>query len=145
MDTLLKIFGRMRDEILGRARGAAAVWRGRREFNAVARRHGLSFPLHHVDLALLVLLLGEGPAHRLHEAMSGHHLHDGDIRDKIEAAIEWETEAVEGRDAYDVWKERCPYVDMLPALERIGLSRGEEPDGLIMFDNEGRWTSSIML
>ena len=117
------------DEIKSRAALVRYTLAHRRALNALAAKFGYSFPLHDLDKVFLYPLLGKRLTHNLHRRFSGHHFHNGDIRNKTEAALDWEcariTKPDKPLDAYDTWRKYYLDVDMAPTLEKLGLMHRE--------------------
>lgn len=61
---------------------------------------------------------------------SRHHYRNGDIKNKIEAAFDWEcarfTKPDKPLDAYDTWKKYYPDVDMKYTLKWLDFYRDEK-------------------
>lgn len=96
----------------------------RKMVQKLAKEKGYSFPLHDLDKVFLYLFLGKKLTHNLHRFWSRHHLHNGDIKNKIEAAFDWEsaryTKPDKPLDAFDTWKKYYPNVDMESTLKMLG-------------------------
>ena len=97
----------------------------RRALQNIAKPMGYSFPLHDIDKVFLYLLLGKRYTQLIHRAWSRHHYRNGDIKDKVQAAFDWEsarfTKPDKPLDAFDTWKKYYPDVDMAPTLKKLGL------------------------
>ena len=63
----------------------------RKEVQRIAKELGYSFPFHDFIKMVNILLFGDAIATKLHRRFSNHHLQQGDIKNKIEAAIDWES------------------------------------------------------
>lgn len=100
------------------------TWEHRKMVQKLAKEKGYSFPLHDLDKVILYPILGKKLTHNLHRFWSGHHLHNGDIKNKIEAAFDWEsaryTKPDKPLDAFDTWKKYYPNVDMESTLRMLG-------------------------
>lgn len=123
----------------------AYVQRHRKEVQRIAKEHGYSFPFHDFVKMIMIFLFGDTIATRIHRKFSHHHaqfiwiyVHMGkhirtkifagrDIKNKIEAAIDWEsarfTKPDKPLDAYDTWKEYYSDIDMKPTLKLLGFWR----------------------
>ena len=123
------------------------VMRHRKEVQRIAKEHGYSFPFHDfvktINIAIFFYLI----ATKIHRKFSGHHaqsetylfaiVHDScgwvypeyktrrDIKNKIEAAIDWEsarfTKPDKPLDAYDTWKKYYSDINMEPTLKLLGF------------------------
>ena len=97
----------------------------RKALNDLAKTKGYSFPLHDLDKVILYPILGKTLTHNLHRKLSNHHYRNGDIKNKIEAAFDWEcarfTKPDKPLDAYDTWKKYYPDVDMESTLKLLGF------------------------
>ena len=126
---MIKLFKMIADEIRTRMALVKYTMAHRRALNRLAAKFGYSFPMHDLDKVFLYPLLGTRLTHNLHRRFSGHHFHNGDIRNKTEAALDWEcaraTKPDKPLDAYDTWEKYYPGVDMAPTLERLGLMHRE--------------------
>lgn len=99
-----------------------------RTVQRLARKHaGRYFLMHDVFKALCIIVLGDRAATLLHRRFSGHHLSPvtGDIRNKAEAAIDWESARFDKPDkpltAYETWLKYYSSVDMESTLKELGL------------------------
>lgn len=98
-----------------------------RALQKLAKEKGFSFPFHDLDKVPMYILLGKRLTQVLHRAWSNHHYHrsTGDIKDKVQAALDWEcarfTKPDKPLDAYDTWKKYYPDVDMEATLKMLGL------------------------
>lgn len=123
----------------------AYVRRHRKEVQRIAKEHGYSFPFHDFVKMIMIFLFGDIVATRIHRRLSHHHARPiwiyvrmgkyirkkifagRDIKNKIEAAIDWEsarfTKPDKPLDAYDTWKEYYSDIDMEPALKLLGFWR----------------------
>jgi len=61
----------------------------RNALQKLAKKHGYSFPLHDLDKVILYLFLGKHYTQVLHRYWSSHHYRNGDIKDKVQAAFDW--------------------------------------------------------
>ena len=99
--------------------------RHRKALNELAKNFGYSFPFHDLDKVILYPILGKKLTHSLHRKFSGHHYHNGDIKNKVEAMFDWEcaryTKPDKPLDAFDTWKKYYPDVDMEPVLRKYGF------------------------
>lgn len=100
----------------------------RKEVQRIANEKGYSFPFHDLWKTVNIALLGDKTATKLHRRFSGHHLQNGDIRNKVEAAIDWEsarfTKPDKPLNAYQTWKKYYPEVDMEDTLKKLGFWEG---------------------
>ena len=100
------------------------TWEHRKMVQKLAKEKGYSFPFHDLDKVFLYPILGKKFTHNLHRFWSGHHLHNGNIKNKIEAAFDWEsaryTKPDKPLDAFDTWKKYYPNVDMESTLRMLG-------------------------
>lgn len=96
----------------------------------IAKSKGFSFPFHDLDKVILYPIVGIHITKKLHRWWSSHHYRNGDIKDKVQAAFDWEsarfTKPDKPLDAYDTWKTYYPDVDMLPTLTILGFIHTEE-------------------
>lgn len=106
------------------------TWAHHKALNRLALYKGFYFPFHDLDKIILYPLLGKKLTHKIHRAWSGHHYHNGDIKNKFEAALDWEcarrTKPDKPLDAYDTWKKYYPDVDMEETLRWLRLYHGDE-------------------
>ena len=97
----------------------------RKVVKRIANELGYSFPFHDLDKYLWYILFGKELGHKIHRRISRHHEHDGDIKNKIEAAIDWEsarfTKPDKPLDAYNTWKKFYPHIDMEETLKLLNL------------------------
>ena len=119
----------------------------RKEVQRIAKEKGYSFPMHDFIKMINILLLGDKIATKIHRKFSGHHaqsktylfavVHDPcgwvypeykterDIKNKIEAAIDWEsarfTKPDKPLNAYETWKKYYSDIDMEPTLKLLGF------------------------
>ena len=97
----------------------------RQAMQEVAKVFGYSFPFHDLDKVIMYPFLGKRLTHAIHRRFSGHHMRNGDIRNKVEAALDWECAALtkpdKPLDAYDTWRKYYPDVDMAPTLKKLGM------------------------
>ena len=119
----------------------------RKEVQRIAKEKGYSFPMHDFIKMINILLLGDKIATKIHRKFSGHHaqsktylfavVHDScgwvypeykterDIKNKIEAAIDWEsarfTKPDKSLNAYETWKKYYSDIDMEPTLKLLGF------------------------
>lgn len=98
----------------------------RKQVQRIAKKLGYSFPFHDFHKMINVLLFGDKIATKLHRKFSKHHLQNNDIKNKIEAAIDWEsarfTKPDKPLNAYQTWKKYYSQVDMLPTLKLLKLN-----------------------
>lgn len=108
-----------------RFKDAKEIVRHRREVQRIAREKGFSFPFHDFVKMINVILFGDKIATRLHRRFSRHHLQNGDIRNKIEAAIDWEsarfTKPDKPLNAVQTWRKYYSDVDMESTLRLLGF------------------------
>ena len=122
------------------------IQKHRREVQRIAKEKGYSFPFHDFVKMIMILLFGDKIATKLHRKFSNHHARMSKIRiyyidypknyskvlpngrfikNKIEAAIDWEsarfTKPDKPLDAYDTWKKYYSDVDMESALKLLGF------------------------
>ena len=122
------------------------IQKHRREVQRIAKEKGYSFPFHDFVKMINVFIFGDKLATKLHRKFSGHHaqiyklriyyidypknyskvLPNGrDIKNKIEAAIDWEsarfTKPEKPLDAYDTWKKYYSDIDMEETLRMLGF------------------------
>jgi len=97
----------------------------RNALQKLAKKHGYSFPLHDLDKVILYLFLGKHYTQVLHRYWSSHHYRNGDIKDKVQAAFDWEsarfTKPDKPLDAFDTWLKYYPNVNMAPTLKKLGF------------------------
>ena len=97
----------------------------RKALQRLAKEKGYSFPFHDLDKVFLYPFLGKHYTQILHRTWSRHHYRNGDIKDKVQAAFDWEsarfTKADKPLDAFDTWKKYYADVDMAPTLKMLGL------------------------
>lgn len=114
-------------EIKGRVAEYKNIQRHRKEVERIAHELGYSFPFHDLIKSWNVLLLGDEVATKLHRRFSNHHLRHGDIKNKVEAAVDWEsarfTKPTKPLNAYQTWQKYYSQVDMLPSLRMLGLDK----------------------
>ena len=130
------------------------IQRHRKEVQRIAKEKGYSFPFHDFWKMINVFLFGDKIATKLHRKFSNHHDHpvfiwvyvnnskdghlscDGhnekrwigrDIKNKIEAAIDWEsarfTKPDKPLNAYDTWRAYFSDIEMGPTLKKLGFWR----------------------
>ena len=63
----------------------------RKALQRLANEKGYSFPFHDLDKVFLYPFLGKHYTQILHRAWSRHHYRNGDIKDKVQAAFDWES------------------------------------------------------
>ena len=106
------------------------TWAHYKALNKLALYKGFYFPFHDLDKIILYPILGLKLTKKLHLAWSGHHYRNGDIKNKFEAALDWEcarrTKPDKPLDAYDTWKKYYPDVDMEETLRWLRLYHGDE-------------------
>ena len=99
----------------------------RREVQRIAKEFGYSFPFHDFVKIINVFLFGDRVATKLHRKFSNHHEHNGDIKNKIEAAIDWEsarfTKPDKPLNAYQTWVKYYSHIDMEPTLRLLSLMK----------------------
>ena len=97
----------------------------RRALQKIAKSLGYSFPFHDLDKVVMYLFLGKRLTQKIHRAWSNHHYRNGDIKDKVQAALDWEsarfTKPDKPLDAHDTWLKYYSNVDMAPTLKKLGL------------------------
>ena len=119
----------------------------RKEVQRIAKEKGYSFPMHDFIKMINILLFGDKIATKIHRKFSRHHaqsktyffaiVHDScswvypeyktkrDIKNKIEAAIDWEsarfTKPDKPLNAYETWKKYYSDIDMEPTLKLLGF------------------------
>lgn len=116
------------------------IQKHRKEVQRIAKEKGLSFPFHDFVKMINVFIFGDKIATKLHRKFSKHHDHPAfiwvyvnnekrwigrDIKNKIEAAIDWEsarfTKPDKPLDAYDTWKKYYSDIDMEETLKKLGF------------------------
>ena len=101
----------------------------RKALQKIAKEHGYSYPFHDLDKIFLYPILGKHYTQLIHRAWSSHHYRNLDIKDKVQAAFDWEcarfTKPDKPLDAYETWKKYYPIVDMGPTLKMLGLYHNE--------------------
>ena len=122
------------------------IQKHRREVQRIAKEKGYSFPFHDFVKMIMILLFGDKIATKLHRKFSNHHARMSKIRiyyidypknyskvlpnrrfikNKIEAAIDWEsarfTKPDKPLDAYDTWKKYYSDIDMESTLKLLGF------------------------
>lgn len=101
------------------------VQRHRNEVQRIAKEKGYSFPFHDLWKMINIFLFGDKIATKLHRKFSYHHLQNGDIKNKIEAAIDWEsarfTKPDKPLNARETWKKYYSQLDMEPILNMLGF------------------------
>ena len=126
----------------------------RKEVQRIAKELGYSFPMHDFVKMINILLFGDKIATKLHRKFSGHHVrsktylfaitHDScgwvypeyktrrDIKNKIEAAIDWEsarfTKPDKPLNAYETWKKYYSDINMEPTLRLLGFWPDQKKD-----------------
>ena len=129
---------------MGRIAEIKNIQKHRREVQRIAKEKGYSFPFHDFIKMINVLIFGDNITTKLHRRFSNHHVkatrftylyvdNDGlfylnrDIKNKIEAAIDWEsarfTKPEKPLDAYDTWKKYYSDIDMEETLKLLGFWR----------------------
>lgn len=102
-----------------------AIQKHRKEVQRIAKEKGYSFPFHDLVKAILVLLIGDHLATKLHRKYSRHHEQNGDIKNKIEAAIDWEsarfTKPDKQLNAYETWVKYYKHIPMKDTLWQLDL------------------------
>ena len=119
----------------------------RKEVQRIAKEKGYSFPMHDFIKMINILLFGDKIATKIHRKFSRHHaqsktylftiVHDScgwvypeykterDIKNKIEAAIDWEsarfTKPDKPLNAYETWKKYYSDINMEPTLKLLGF------------------------
>lgn len=87
---------------------------------------------HDLWKAINILLFGDRIATKLHRRFSSHHEQNGDIRRKLEAAIDWEcariTKPTKPLNAYQTWRKFYAHVDMSGTLTFLGLNEDVNND-----------------
>ena len=106
------------------------TWAHHKALNQLALSKGFYYPFHDMDKIILYPILGLKLTKKFHLAWSGHHYRNGDIKNKFEAALDWEcarrTKPDKPLDAYDTWKKYYPDVDMEETLRWLRLYHGDE-------------------
>ena len=106
------------------------TWAHHKALNQLALSKGFYYPLHDMDKIILYPILGKKLTHKIHRAWSGHHYRNGDIKNKFEAAFDWEcarrTKPDKRLDAYDTWKLYYPNVDMAETLRWLRFYHDEQ-------------------
>lgn len=118
------------------------IQKHRREVQRIAKEKGYSFPFHDFVKMINVLIFGDKIATKLHRRFSNHHVratrftylnvgNDGllylnrDIKNKVEAAIDWEsarfTKPEKPLNAYQTWKTYYSDIDMYDTLKSLGF------------------------
>lgn len=101
------------------------IIRHRKAFKKVAKSFGKSYPFHDLHKMINVLILGDKLATKLHRKFSKHHEQNNDIRNKIEAIIDWEcarfTKPDKQLTAYEAWQKLYSHIDMRSSFEELGL------------------------
>lgn len=126
----------------------------RKEVQRIAKERGYSFPMHDFIKMINILLFGDKIATKLHRKFSGHHAQSKtylfdivqdscgwvypeyktrrDIKNKIEAAIDWEsarfTKPDKPLNAYQTWKKYYSDINMEPTLKFLGFWPDQEKD-----------------
>lgn len=108
-----------------RFKKAAETIRHRREVQRIAKRLGYSFPFHDLMKLINIILFGDKLATELHRKYSKHHEQNGDIVNKIEAAIDWEsarfTKPDKQLNAVQTWQKYYSHIDMYGTLWSLGF------------------------
>lgn len=108
-----------------RFKDAKEVMRHRKMVQKIAKEKGFSFPFHDFVKMINIILFGDKIATKLHRKFSNHHLQNGDIKNKVEAAIDWEsarfTKPDKPLNAVETWKKYYPEVDMEFTLRLLGF------------------------
>lgn len=101
------------------------IQRHRAMVQAIAHAKGYSFPFHDLIKSINVLLFGDRIATKLHRRFSNHHLKNGDIKNKVEACIDWEsarfTKPSKPLNARQTWEKYYSNVDMKSTLDMLGF------------------------
>lgn len=124
------------------------IQKHRKEVQRIAKEKGLSFPFHDFVKMINVFIFGDKIATKLHRKFSKHHArmryiriiyyeglkphiyskkqpYERFIKNKIEAAIDWEsarfTKPDKPLDAYDTWKKYYSDIDMEETLKKLGF------------------------
>lgn len=125
----------------------------RKEVQRIAKELGYSFPMHDFVKMINILLFGDKIATKIHRKFSNHHAHMRYIRitydeglkvytkkqpygrfikNKIEAAIDWEsarfTKPDKPLNAYETWKKYYSDINMEPTLKLLGFWPDQEKD-----------------
>ena len=133
---------------MGRIAEIKNIQKHRREVQRIAKEKGYSFPFHDFVKMINVFIFGDKIATKLHRKFSGHHAQSEiylfcivkenswvypkyktqrDIKNKIEAAIDWEsarfTKPEKPLDAYETWKKYYSDIDMEETLKQLGFWR----------------------
>lgn len=118
------------------------IMRHRKVLQRIAKEKGYSFPFHDFIKMINVFIFGDKIATKLHRRFSNHHArairqhypvwtYDSffyrtrDIKNKIEAAIDWEsarfTKPEKPLNAYDTWVKYYSDIDMEDTLKLLGF------------------------
>lgn len=122
------------------------IQKHRKEVQRIAKEKGYSFPFHDFWKMINVFLFGDRIATAIHRKFSHHHVYtpkiriyydEGlrqyskvfdrprDIKNKIEAAIDWEsarfTKPEKPLNAFQTWQKYYPDVDMEDTLRLLGF------------------------
>lgn len=127
---------------MGRIAEIKNIQKHRREVQRIAKEKGFSFPFHDFVKMINVFIFGDKIATKLHRKFSGHHAQytdeywpypvgkggrKRDIKNKIEAAIDWEsarfTKPEKPLDACDTWMKYYSDIDMEDTLRKLGFWR----------------------
>lgn len=118
----------------------------RKEVQRIAKELGYSFPFHDFVKMINIAIFGDKIATKIHRKFSNHHAHRSYIRityndglrtytkkqpfgrfikNKIEAAIDWEsarfTKPDKPLNAYETWKKYYSDIDMSDTLKVLGF------------------------
>ena len=106
----------------------------RKVLNKMAIEKGYYYPFHDLDKIFFYILFGKKITHSIHRAYSKHHEYVRDyfhgkpvldIRDKYQAAFDWESCRFTKKDkqmtAYEYWIKACPEVDMYDVMKDLGF------------------------
>ena len=122
---MMRLFKKISDEMKKRVELVKQTMAHRQAMQEVSKAFGYSFPLHDLDKVFMYPILGKRLTEAVHNRFSGHHLHNGNIRNKIEAALDWESAALTTTetplDAMDTWLKFYSQVDMEPTFRQLGM------------------------
>ena len=118
----------------------------RKEVQRIAKELGYSFPFHDFIKMINIAIFGDKIATKIHRKFSNHHAHvryititydegvriytkkqpyERFIKNKIEAAIDWEsarfTKPDKPLNAYETWKKYYSDIDMSDTLKVLGF------------------------
>lgn len=115
---------------MGRLNDIKEVRRHRRMVQVIGKQKGYSYPFHDFLKIINIFLFGDKIATKLHRRFSRHHLRNGDIKNKIEATIDWEsarfTKPDKPLNAVETWRKYYSEVDMEPTLRMLGFLKPDD-------------------